>query len=80
MRYPSSEKLEIIRTVDASHLPVKRTLALLGIPGSTYYDWYARWVDGGIDALVDQSPLPRSVWNRTPDAIRKRGGAYSGIG
>ncbi len=33
MRYPSSEKLEIIRTVEASHLPVKRTLAMLGIPG-----------------------------------------------
>jgi putative transposase len=24
MRYPASEKLEIIRTVEASHLPVKR--------------------------------------------------------
>ncbi len=70
MRYPSSEKLEIIRTVEASHLPVKRTLAMLGIPGSTYYDWYARWIDGGIDALVDQSPRPRSVWNRIPDEVR----------
>ena len=71
MRYPASEKLEIIRTVEASHLPVKRTLAMLGIPGSTYYDWYARWVDGGIDALADQSPRPRSVWNRIPDEIRR---------
>ena len=70
MRYPASEKLEIIRTVEASHLPVKRTLAMLGIPGSTYYDWYARWVDGGIDALVDQSPRPRLVWNRIPDEVR----------
>ena len=68
MRYPASEKLEIIRTVEASHLPVKRTLAMLGIPGSTYYDWYARWVDGGIDALADRSPrsafssmIPRAI-------------------
>ena len=51
MRYPASEKLEIIRTVEASHLPVKRTLARLGIPSSTYYDWYARWVEGGIDGI-----------------------------
>jgi hypothetical protein len=29
MRYPASEKLEIIRTVEGSHLPVKQTLALL---------------------------------------------------
>ena len=71
MRYPASEKLEIIRTVEASHLPVKRTLAMLGIPSSTYYDWYARWVEGGLDALADRPPRPRSVWNRIPDEIRR---------
>ncbi len=71
MRYPASEKLEIIRTVEASHLPVKKTLAMLSIPNSTYYDWYARWSDGGIDALSDRSPRPRSVWNRIPDDIRE---------
>ena len=37
MRYPASEKLEIIRTVEASHLPVKQTLDMLGIPRSTFY-------------------------------------------
>ena len=71
MRYPASEKLDIIRTVEASHLPVKRTLAMLGIPSSTYYDWYARWVEGGLDALADRSPRPKSVWNRIPDEVRR---------
>ena len=71
MRYPASEKLEIIRTVEASHLPTNQTLRMLGIPSSTYYDWYARRVAGGVDALVDRSPRPRSVWNRIPDEIRK---------
>ena len=70
MRYTASEKLEIIRTVEASHLPVKQTLAMLGIPSSTYYQWYARWADGGLDALADRSPRPRSVWNRIPDDVR----------
>jgi putative transposase len=37
MRYPASEKLEIIRTVEASHLPTRQTLATLGIPRTTYY-------------------------------------------
>ncbi len=32
MRYPASEKLEIIRLVERSHLPVRRTLDKLGIP------------------------------------------------
>ncbi len=71
MRYPASEKLEIIRTVEASHLPVKRTLAMIGIPSSTYYEWYARWTEGGFDALEDKSPRPRSVWNRIPDKTRQ---------
>ena len=71
MRYPASEKLEIIRTVEASHLPVKQTLTMIGIPSSTYYDWYTRWVEGGIDALADRSPRPGSVWNRIPDDVRE---------
>ena len=34
MRYPASEKLKIIRIVEQSHLPVRRTLEKLGIlPG-----------------------------------------------
>jgi transposase InsO family protein len=71
MRYPASEKLEIIRMVEASHLPVKRTLAQLGIPSSTFYQWYARWAEGGVDALADRSPRPGSVWNRIPDEVRE---------
>ena len=71
MRYPASEKLEIIRTIEASHLPTRQTLKMLGIPSSTYYDWYARWCDGGIDGLADRSPRPASVWNRIPDKVRE---------
>jgi hypothetical protein len=36
MRYPASEKLEIIRLVEQSHLPVRRTLEKLGIPRATF--------------------------------------------
>jgi hypothetical protein len=32
MRYPASEKAEIIALVEQSHLPAKRTLDKLGIP------------------------------------------------
>ena len=37
MRYPASEKLEIIRLVESSHLPTRRTLDKLGIPRTTFY-------------------------------------------
>ena len=36
MRYPASEKLEIIRLVERSQLPAKQTLAMLGIPRTTF--------------------------------------------
>lgn len=55
MRYPASEKHEIIRTVEASHLPVKQTQVMIGIPSITYYDRYARWTEGGVDALANRS-------------------------
>ena len=35
MRYSASEKLEIIRLVERSHLPAKQTLAMLGVPRTT---------------------------------------------
>jgi len=72
MRYPSSEKLEIIRLVEQSHLPVKRTLDTLGVPRTTFYRWYDRYLSGGVEALEDRCPKPGHVWNRIPDDIRER--------
>lgn len=70
MRYPASEKLEIIRTVEGSHLPTKQTLDMLGIPRTTFYRWYDLYLEGGFDRLADKSPCPKSVWNRIPDDRR----------
>jgi len=43
MRYPASEKLEIIRIVEQSNLPARQTLDQLGIARSTFYRWYDRF-------------------------------------
>jgi len=43
MRYPASEKLEIIRLIEESHLSARLTLAKLGIPRTTFYRWYDRY-------------------------------------
>ena len=72
MRYPASEKLEIIRLVERSHLPVKRTLDKLGIAHTTFYRWYDQYQSGGPEALEDRSSRPPRVWNRIPDSIRER--------
>ena len=71
MRYPAAEKLEIIRLVEQSPLPVRRTLAQLGIPPATFYRWYDRHSSGGPEALNDRSPRPDRVWNRIPDTVRE---------
>jgi len=72
MRYSGSEKLEIIRLVEHSHLPVRRTLATLGILPMTFYRWYARLQAGGPEALDDKPSRPKRVWNRIPDDVREQ--------
>lgn len=72
MRYPASEKLEIIRLVEQSHLPTKQTIDRLGIPRTTFYRWYDKYLTDGVAALEDSSPKPLRVWNRIPDNIRQR--------
>jgi putative transposase len=70
MRYPASEKLEIIRLVEQSRLPVRRTLEQLGIPRPTFYRWYAHYRAGGPEALPDRPSKPDRVWNRIGDEVR----------
>ena len=69
MRYPASEKLEIIRIVEQSHLPTKITLDKLGVARRTFYRWYDRYLEGGPEALADKPSSPSRVWNRIPKVI-----------
>ena len=72
MRYPASEKLEIIGIVEQSHLPAKQTLDQLGIARRTFYRWYDRYLEGGPEALADRPSTPSRVWNRIPVHIHKQ--------
>ena len=67
MRYPASEKLEILRLVEQSHLPVRRTLEKLGLLPGSFYRWVERYQTGGVEALEDKPSKPSRVWNRIPD-------------
>ena len=71
MRYPASEKLEIIRTVEDSALGINRTLRQLGIPKSTFYHWYDRFLTGGVEALGDRKPTAPTSWNKIPEEQRQ---------
>ena len=72
MRYPASQKLEIIRLIERSHIPVKQTLDKLSIPRTTFYRWLDRYQTGGSEALEDQLLHPSWIWRRIPDSIRQR--------
>jgi len=69
MRYAAAEKLEIIRLVEQSSLSVRRTLAQLGIPRSTFYCWYDRYRARDAAGLEDRTPAPRRAWNKLPAAV-----------
>jgi RNA-directed DNA polymerase len=58
--------------VEESSLPVKQTLAELDIPRSTFYRWYARYLEAGYAGLEDHSPRPRQFWNRIPQGVREQ--------
>jgi putative transposase len=68
MRYPASEKLEIIHLVEQSHLPARRTLEKLGILALDILP-LDRYQAGGPEALQDRPSTPRQVWNRIPDEV-----------
>ena len=66
MRYPASEKAEIIQLVEQSHLPARRTLDKLGVPRATFHRSYDRYREGGPEAPADHRSRPDRVWNRIP--------------
>ena len=47
MRATAAERMETIRLVEDSDLPVSRTLKELGVARSTFYRWYQAYLDDG---------------------------------
>ena len=72
MRYSQSEKMEIIRLVEASSLTIKQTLVELNINRSTFYKWYRRYLDGGYEALANRYRPPKKFWNEIPSWKKQR--------
>ena len=66
MRYPAAEKLEIIRLVERSHLPVRRILDKLGIPATTFYRWYDRYRPSAKPALKTVPVVPAGSGTVSP--------------
>jgi transposase len=72
MRYTQGEKLEIIRLVEESDLPIKTTLKQLQVGRASFYRWYRAYVDRGAEGLAAKPSSRRRFWNRIPDKDRER--------
>lgn len=68
MRFSQAEKMEIIRLVEGSSLPVKQTLREMDVPRSSFYRWYRRYLDHGYDGLANRPPHARRFWNKIPQS------------
>jgi hypothetical protein len=67
MRLDQKEKYETILLVEGSELGVNGTLKELGIPKSTFYNWYNAYLEDGYDGLKYQTRkgnwLLKLLWN-----------------
>ena len=73
MRYSRAEKLEIIRLVEQSELPAKRTLAELQVSRASFYRWYRTYREDGVAGVGEAKASSRQqFWNRVPDHEREQ--------
>ena len=72
MRLTAAEKHEIIRLVEGSDLPVRRTLRELQVNRSTFYAWYRRYTAYGRAGLHPKPSAARRYWNRIPPRVSER--------
>ena len=43
---------------------------MIGVPRTTFYRWYDRYLSLGVAGLEDRPSRPARVWNRLPDEVR----------
>jgi len=72
IRYAPEEKREIIHLVEHSDLSVKQTLKELQVPRSTFYDWYRRFQELGVEGLKNKRLEVKQFWNRIPGHVRQQ--------
>ena len=70
IRRSAAEKMEIIRVVEQSPLPVGRVLEQLNVPRSRFYEWYRQYLKEGEDGLSPRQRERRQFWNRIPEQVQ----------
>jgi transposase InsO family protein len=68
----AQQKLEVLRVVETSSLPVREALSRLDVPVSTYYRWRRVFREQGAMRLQDRSPYKGRVWNQVLEQERDK--------
>lgn len=68
----AQQRLEVLRAIDGSGLPVRQALQQLKLPVSTFYRWRRRFHQEGMAGLVDRSPFQGQSWNQLLPAERRK--------
>ena len=55
--------------MEESELSARKILIELGIPRSTFYKWYRRYLEGGPDGLIARNPQTKRFWNKIPREV-----------
>ena len=72
MRLRAAETREVIRLVEESDLSVRHTLRELQVPRATFYTWYRRYAEAGLEGLAPRPSAARRYWNRIPPRVRQQ--------
>lgn len=72
MRYSQAEKREIIHLVEHSNLSIRKTLAELDVPRSSFYRWYQLYQKDGYEGLADKKGGAKRIWNKIPEEVKER--------
>ena len=72
MRPTAATQYEGGHLVEGSELSVRHTPRELQVPRATFYPWYRRYVETGLDGLAPRPSVARRSWNRIPPRVRQR--------
>ena len=64
------ERLRFIDSLESGHYTMTELCARYGISRKTGYKWAQRFVDGGVEALADQSRAPKSCPHQLSSEVR----------
>jgi len=70
MKYSKAEKHEIIKMIESSNISVRRTLKEIGVSKSTFYEWYKKYLEDGVEGLNNKHKSPKQFWNIIPETER----------